>query len=307
MSSYKCLTCGATVFGDSFGRRFICSTCEQTEAIKKQGELDRQAADQRADEQRYQYAQEQQLVREAMYQQQVSAQLDREATVNAILEAAKYSAEAGQSADDVYQYALNYIANEWALGVNPHKLQIYFDEDCRYQYFIKDPPYLMPHLISAFNKGIQETIDQWTPPTIEYFKDNVKNAAENHLGSFYVPWTVPETGYTINSINYSTNLVIDISPIDAEITCRFINPFRSEELNTIYRSGISEYSHHMNTPDNKSERLELVRAWQQTKKKEQEEQNKKQKQEELKNLAHYITIEMWPVWLVFLILFWLFS
>jgi DNA-directed RNA polymerase subunit RPC12/RpoP len=296
MSSYKCLTCGATVFGDSFGRRFICSTCEQTEAIKKQGELDRQAADQRADEQRYQYAQEQHLAREAMYQQQISARLDREATVNAILEAAKYSAEAGQSANDVYQYALNYIANEWASGVNPHKLQIYFDEDCRYQYFIEDPPYLTPHLISAFNKGIQETIDQWTLPTIEYFKDSVNSAGEHGLNCFYVPWAVPETGHQIKSVTYTPNLSINIDPTDGEVTYTFNDVFRSAELNNIYRSGIRKKERNSNSLSDKHERLKIVQDYQ-----------KEKKKKELKNLAHYITIEMWPVWLVFLILFWLFS
>jgi uncharacterized Zn finger protein (UPF0148 family)/nitrate reductase NapE component len=296
MSSYKCLTCGATVFGDSFGRRFICSTCEQTEAIKKQGELDRQAADRRAQEQEYQFEQQQRLIQESMWQQRHQAELNRKATVNAILDAARYSAEAGQSTEDIRQYSLTYIADEWATGSNPHGMTIYFDEDGQYQFMFENPPYLTPHLANVFKKGIQETINQWTPPSSQYIIDNVRSAGEHELANFYIPWTVPETGYAVNSKIFYTNLNADVNPVNGILSYQFTDSFKSAVLNDAYRSGIENLKTRLNGYKERQERLNFIA-----------EQRQKRNKEQAWELFSVLTVGIWPIWLIVIFVAWVAS
>lgn len=267
-SSYKCLTCGASVFGDSFGRRFICSTCEQTETLKQQSELDRQAADRRAEDQIYQFKQQKLLAEEAMWQQRAQADLDRQATVNAIIEASRYSAESGHSAEDVQTYSLSYIHDEWATGTNPHGMKIYFDEDGVYHFIFEHPPYLTPHLQSVFKKGIQEIISHWTPPDQQHLIDHVRLSGEQGRNGFSIPWTVPETGYVVNSIDYYTGLEIDINPLNGIITYKFNKPFRSALLNEAYHIGLENLRHKKNDHNERQERVNLIKDWQQKKDKE---------------------------------------
>lgn len=298
--TYKCLTCGITVFGDNFGRRFICNTCEQTETIKKQGQLNRETAEQQTRQQQYQFEEQQRQARESLWQQQLNARLDREATVNAMIESARYSAESNQSTEDAYRYGLNYIHDEWANSSNPHGLKIYFDETYQLRFTVDSPPYLIPHLTAAFNKGIRETLSQWTGPTEEHFKANIRQAGEQCMNYFCVPWSVPETGYQVNSVSYTVNLSTNIDSVDGEITYTFNDVFESAELNNIYRSGVRQTERNLNSSSNKYERLKIFQDY-------QKEKNKQQTKEKLRSLAHYLTIEMWPVWVVFLILVWLFS
>jgi DNA-directed RNA polymerase subunit RPC12/RpoP len=296
VSSYKCLNCGATVFGDSFGRRFTCSTCEQTETIKQQSELDRAAADRRAEDQRYQFEQQQRLAEEAMWQQRYQADLDREATVNAIMDAARYSAESGQSAEDVRQYSLTYIHDEWATGSNPHGMQIYFDEDGVYRVTFEKPPYLTPHLQSVFKKGIQETISLWTPPGQQHIQDNVRAAGEQVLNSFYIPWTVPETGYVVKSVDYYTGIEIDLNPVNGMLTYKFNKPFKSTELNNAYHTGLESRRTQLNGHKERQERVDALNEYHRAKNKER-----------LWDLFTTLTVGLWPVWLVILIIAWLAS
>lgn len=293
MSSYKCYTCGATVTGDSFGHRYRCATCEQTEILGKQADHSRrmaadQAAQQAEDNRMYQ---EQQLsiAATAIKVASLNAALDRAARTKDTLDAARYAAEAHHSADDAYQYGLNYIDNEWK-DTDPHQLAIWFEENGEYHWSCEgDPPYLTPHMMSAFNRGIKTTVDTWTRPSVQYIEAFALAAGEQAMDSFYIPWTVPETGQEITCGDFHSDITIHIA-LDGHVEYRASDPFNSADLNAVFRQGLDKKQSTINTPENIQNMLQLI---------------EQRQQEEKKDKFNKTMIDLWPVWLILILMIWM--
>ncbi len=292
MSSYKCYTCGATVVGDSFGHRYRCATCEQTEILAKQADASRraaaeQAAQQAEDNRRYQ-DQQLGLAAVAIKMTALNATLDRATRTKDTLNAARYAAEAHHSADDAYQYGLNYIVNEWQ-DADPHQLAIWFEENGEYNWSCEDPPYLTPHMTSAFNRGIKATVDTWTKPSVEYIEAFALAAGEQATSNFYISWVVPETGQEITCGDFHSDITINITPTGYVEYCAS-DPFNSVNLNAVFRQGLDKKQSTINTPENIQNMLQLI------------EQNQ---QEEKKEKFKQTLINLWPAWLVLIFIIWM--
>jgi DNA-directed RNA polymerase subunit RPC12/RpoP len=288
MSSYKCYTCGATVVGDSFGHRYRCATCEQTEILGKQADASRRAAAEHAaqqaeDNRRYQ-DQQLGLAAAAIQVASLNAALDRAARTKDTMNAARLAAEAHHSADDAYQYGLNYISNEWT-DSDPHKLAIWFEENGEYNWNCEDPPYLTPHMMSAFDRGIKVTVDTWTRPSVQYIEAFARAAGEQVMDSFYIPWTVPETGQEITCGDFHSDITINLT-LTGYVEYRASDPFNSADLNAIFQQGVANKEKAVNTPENIQHMLEVIKQGQ---KQEQKDKIKK------------IMIDLWPAWLILII------
>jgi DNA-directed RNA polymerase subunit RPC12/RpoP len=292
MSSYKCYTCGATVIGDSFGHRYRCATCEQTEILGKQADASRraaaeQAAQQAEDNRRYQ-DQQLGLAAAAIQVASLNAALDRAARTKDAMNAARLTAEAHHSADDAYQYGLNYISNEWT-DSDPHKLVIWFEENGEYNWSCEDPPYLTPHMMSAFDRGIKATVDTWTRPSMQYIEAFVFAAGEQVLDDFYIPWTVPETGQEITCGNFHSDITINLT-LTGYVEYRASDPFNSADLNAVFQQGVVKKEKTVNTPENIQLMLEVIAQTQ-----EQERKDKIKK----------TMIDSWPAWLILILMIWM--
>lgn len=292
MSSYKCYTCGATVVGDSFGHRYRCATCEQTEILGKQADASRraaaeQSAQQAEDNRRYQ-DQQLGLAAAAIQVASLNAALDRAARTKDTINAARLAAEAHHSADDAYQYGLNYISNEWK-DSDPHKLAIWFEETGEYNWSCEDPPYLTPHMMSAFDRGIKSAVDTWTRPSVQYIEAFVLAAGEQVMDSFYIPWTVPETGQEITAGDFHSDIAIHIA-LNGYVEYRASDPFDSADLNAIFRQGLANKEKAVNTPENIQNMLQLI---------------EQRQQEEKKEKFNKTMIDLWPAWLILILIIWM--
>jgi DNA-directed RNA polymerase subunit RPC12/RpoP len=270
MSSYKCYTCGATVVGDSFGHRYRCATCEQTEILGKQADASRraaadQAAQQAEDNRRFQ-DQQLELTAAAIKMTALNAALDRATRTKDTLDAARYAVEAHYSADDAYQYGLNYMTTEW-LSTDPHGLSVWFDEAGDYHWSCEDPPYLTPHMMSAFNRGVKQTVSAWTRPDSQYLESCVSGAGQQLMRDFHIPWTVPETGQQVRSVDFHSALEVHVIST-GYIEYRVNDPFDSPGLNTAFCNGVLEKQTAVNTPESIQNMLQLI------------EQDKKQQQQD---------------------------
>jgi DNA-directed RNA polymerase subunit RPC12/RpoP len=292
MSSYKCYTCGATVVGDSFGHRYQCATCEQTEILGKQADASRRAASEQAaqlaeDNRRYQ-DQQLGLAAAAIQVASLNAALDRAARTKDTMNAARLAAEAHHSADDAYQYGLNYISNEWT-DSDPHKLAIWFEENGEYNWSCEDPPYLTPHMMSAFDRGIKDTVKNWTRPSVQYIQAFATAAGEQVMDSFYIPWTVPETGQEITCGDFHSDIKINLT-LTGYVEYRASDPFNSADLNAIFQQGVANKEKAVNTPENIRHMLEVI------------EQTQKQ---EKKDKFNKTMIDLWPAWLILILIIWM--
>jgi DNA-directed RNA polymerase subunit RPC12/RpoP len=249
MSSYKCYTCGATVVGDSFGHRYKCATCEQTEILGKQADASRRAAAQQAEDNRRYQDQQLGLAAAAIQAASLNAALDRAARTKDTMNAARLAAEAHHSADDAYQYGANYIDSEWK-DTDPHQLAIWFEENGEYNWSCEgDPPYLTPHMMSAFNRGIKDTVKNWTRPSVQYIEAFALAAGEQVMDDFYIPWTVPETGQEITCGDFHSNITINLT-LTGYVEYRASDPFDSADLNALFQQGVAKKEKAVNTPEN---------------------------------------------------------
>jgi hypothetical protein len=162
-SCWKCL--------NSFvGIGTLCSNCQQTEALQKEGQENRELQQKiHAEniERQYQFAR---------IAEQTQLESQRAAARSEQLSVESYTSE-----QDAYEYGLTYIAEEFgtdSIGKskdNPDNLQIGVRANGELTYSIT-PPYVLPHLLKSFYKGVWESLWQYKAPSGEFVNNLVFEA-----------------------------------------------------------------------------------------------------------------------------------
>lgn len=148
----------------------LCSNCQQTEALQKESQENRELQQKiHAEniERQYQFAQ--------------IAERTRLESRRAAARSKQLLVESYTSEQDAYEYGLRYIAEHFgtdSIGKrkdNPHNLQIGVRANGEFTYSIT-PPYVLPHLLKSFYKGVWESLWQYKAPSREVVNNLVFEA-----------------------------------------------------------------------------------------------------------------------------------
>lgn len=246
MNTTNCYRCGHVFTG--YGS--LCSICKQTELLQEEAEKNRALQEsihnqnmalQRQAAQQAEYARQQ-----AAYDAQVNAQI---------------SAESGVRSDDAYQYGLNYISLNWALGNNQENLTITIGEDGGL-WFTHSYPYHLPHLNQSFASGIRQSMGLYMGPGRQFIEE-MAYAAGFQIAKGELPSElfslggngVEIEGVKIDTNTFSINLEKEINEATGELIYRYQPPFKDEKLNSLFVNGMHDGTAIMNVSELMEERL----------------------------------------------------
>jgi hypothetical protein len=123
-------------------------------------------------------------------------------------------------------------------------------------------PYMLDHLLQAYDRGLKSSIKKFKKPGFEYMKKQAYSAGLNLQSEFKMD--VCDGSYTtrkgeaaiIFSPEYDSGLerTVDTSTghVQYNILC---NPFKTAELNELYSKGVEDAQASENTPEEVSKRL----------------------------------------------------
>ena len=253
----------------------ICAACRQVEAIEKQTEQANELAEERAYQlsamaernseiQREQARMQEDQHWESMQLAKRNAELAREQSAKN----ARLTAEGGVTSDDALKFGLysgqDYIDSD-KFGYSNGKITIELTEagniDIKRLRSFK--PYVMEHLLQAYDRGLKSSIKKFKKPGFEYMKKQAYSAGLNLQCEFQLD--ACDSSYTtckgeaaiIFSTDYDSGLERSIDTTTGYVTYRITcNPFQTPELNEAYSDGVEAAQASENTDEEVKKRLE---------------------------------------------------
>jgi hypothetical protein len=252
----------------------ICAACRQVEAIEKQTEQATELAEERAYQlatvaernaeiQREQARMQEDQHWESMQLAKQNAKLAREQSAKN----ARLTAEGGVSSDDAFKFGLHsgqdYIDSD-NFGGGGDEITINLTEAGdinirRYSFF---KPYMMEHLLQAYDRGLKSSIKKFKKPGFEHMKKQAYSAGLNLQSKFQLD--ANDSSYTtrkgeaaiIFSVKYDSGLVRTIDTTTGYVRYGIKNnPFETPELNEAYSDGVADAQASENTDEEVSKRL----------------------------------------------------
>ena len=184
-----CVSCGSTFWTRYWANK--CSTCQQTEKLTQQAELDR--------EQNYNLQQqEMNQQRELGLLNAAAAQL----TALAVERQTRAIFESSISQQHAYNEGYQYIDHNFGFN-NTANLQMHVNENGGIDYTI-NIPYITPTLQSKFKEGLNDKLKAIRTPRFNHMKEYAeyagKQVAENTLNPYFTLYT----GLVINGVEIKT-------------------------------------------------------------------------------------------------------
>lgn len=289
-----CYTCGSTFYSD-YSFSFKCSTCQQTDKLAEQSQLNRKLEAARL---------EVELIKSNDEKNKIAA-IERQ--TQAIFETSIKPKEA-------FNRGFNYIDQELSED-NELNIKFQITEEGEYTFsYDGSKMYITPKLCESFIKGLESKLDSLPKVDFDYLKRSAKSAAKDNARGILSSCFCLYTGLEINGepvfmVPVETNFKSWIDESDGTLCFSYDFPFESQELNDAYVEGATEAFDELNTPELMQSRLDNEIA-----KLKAERQLQKDTEEEVirqrKNIEDTYTLYSTLTWLFPLIsipLFWIFT
>lgn len=243
--SRNCYSCGTTFWSNSWTNK--CSSCQQTEKLAEQAELDR----------RQNYELQQAQLESSRLIAAMNATI-AEQTATAIERQTQAIFETSITQQDAFNRGLNYIDVEFDSD-NPANVSVEMFQNGEFS-AKWNHVYVTPILREKFKEGLSQKVNSFPRVDWDHLDSQAKAAGRQHaegtLDPYFSLYTgVMLRGVTVYSEAFTSDFAKTLDESTGEYKMNWSEPFLYPRLNEKYSEGVNEVWAEVNTDELKNLRL----------------------------------------------------